>query len=700
MVYRISVDTGGTFTDVVVQDADSRIFMSKALTTRERAYLAIEQGLEDIAATMGIEVADLVKNSTHINYGTTRSTNLVVTGQTAKTALITTEGFPDILLFREGGKLDPFKRMHYRGPYIPRYLTFEVDERVTSDGEIYRALDEQTVVDALRQCAENGVEAVAVCLIWSIRNAAHELRIGELIAEHLPGVPFTLSHQVNPTIREYRRASATAIDASLKPSMQKFFSDLQGDLDQAGFSGTLLISTSYGGGWHADRIAEKPGYSIGSGPSMAPLAAIEVADRNIEGGAAHNTVLVTDMGGTTFDLTVVVNGEIGRTNDTWLGGKWTGDITGTRSVDIESIGAGGGSIIWVDRGGLLRVGPQSAGSEPGPACYGRGGSEPTITDAALILGYLDSSNFLGGRLELDKEAATRVMQPVADRLGMTVEHAASAALHISVDNIVTAIREKTVAKGIDTRELVVVAGGGASGLTIALIAEELGAGSVILPKAAGAMSAYGALFSDVVSEFDDVTFMTTSQPEFAVINPSLEKVASAADDFFSALDSSTLASTSTEFYMQARYPMQAWELTIPLGDRAGIESLDRFGLEERFHKEHERVFGVREEGEHIEIIAWGARARAKVSTTAGETEFVTQQTASSQETRLAYFEPAGWVDVPVLSSRAVQEMKTVIGPAIIREDITTIVIHPNQALHHLESGDYKLVTKHVQGGTK
>lgn len=694
-MYRVSVDTGGTFTDLVVRDDHNKVYMSKALTTRERAYLAIEQGLEDIAKTIGITVDELVRKSNQINYGTTRSTNLVVTGQTAKTALFTTEGFPDVLLLREGGKPDPFRRLHYRGPYVPRYLTFEIGERIASDGSVYTPLDEQTVIEALKRCKEAEVEAIAVSLIWSISNSAHELRVGVLIDEHLPGVPYTLSHQVNPSIREYRRASATAIDASLKPSMQKFFGDLESDLEEAGFTGTLLISTSYGGGWHADRIAEQPVYSIGSGPSMAPLAAIDVANQNLPGGAAENTLLVTDMGGTTFDLAVVVRGEIARTTETWLGGKWIGDITGARSVDIESIGAGGGSIVWVDGGGLMRVGPQSAGSEPGPVCYGRGGTEPTITDAALVLGYLDSSNFLGGRLGLDAKGARQAISGIADRLGMTIEEAASGALHVSVDNIVTAIREKIVAKGIDAREIAVVAGGGASGLTIGLIARELGAGSVILPKAAGAMSAYGALSSDIVSEFDAVTFMTTDSDGFSVDNEGIRRVSAAAEEFFTTLDHSTITATGTEFYMQARYPMQAWELTISLGDQQALNSLSATDVEERFHVEHERVFGVREVGKHIEIVAWGARARAQLIASEEKGSFVSAGGAVDADLRPGYFEGIGWQDTPVLDAHEVIRRGTVQGPAIIREEITTIVIHPEQLLEVLTSGDYRLSNQAV-----
>nr|WP_237467633.1 hydantoinase/oxoprolinase family protein [Leucobacter chromiireducens] len=692
-VYRVSVDTGGTFTDVVVRDPDNNVYMSKALTTRDRAYRAIAHALEDIAGQIGVSVASLIRRAAQINYGTTRSTNLVVTGQSARTALLTTAGFPDVLLLREGGKPDPFRRLHYRGAYVPRYLTFEVSERMTSTGEVYLPLDEETVIAALRDCRDAGVEAIAVCLLWSIADPQHEIRIGELIGEHLPDVPFTLSHQVNPSIREYRRASATAIDASLKPAMQQFFADLELDLAAAGFTGTLLISTSYGGGWHADRIAEQPVYSIGSGPSMAPLAAIDVAERNLPGGAAAQTILVTDMGGTTFDLAVVEHGEIARTNDTWLGGKWVGDITGTRSVDIESIGAGGGSVVWVDGGGMMRVGPLSAGSEPGPVCYGRGGSEPTVTDAALVLGYLDSSNFLGGRLTLDRAGAQAALTQIGDRTGLSLEEAARAALHISVDNIVTAIREKTVARGIDARELVVVAGGGASGLTVGLIARELGAAVVILPKAAGALSAYGALGSDIVSEFDAPTFMSTEHPDFSVDNAAVSRVERAAAEFYGTLDARTASSGTTEYYMQARYPMQAWELTISLGDAQALHRLDAAAVEACFHREHERVFGVQEPDEHVEIVSWGARARARMQTGSSPSVFVMSEGESARATRPAYFADVGWRDTPVLDAGELARRGSITGPAIIREDITTIVVYPDQTLAVLPSGDYQLSTE-------
>ena len=263
-------------------------------------------------------------------------------------------------------------------------------------------LDEQSVLATVRACVEHEVEAIAVCLLWSTVNGAHEARIGELLAEHLPAVPVTLSHRLNPVIREYRRASSAAIDASLKPLMQTFLQTLDDDLRVAGFAGNVLISTSFGGSWPTEQVVARPIYSVGSGPAMAPVAGVAYSASEPDLGSG---LLVCDTGGTTFDVSLVSEGKIHTSDETWLGGKWTGHITGTRAVDVSSIGAGGGSIIWIDEGGLLHVGPRSAGSDPGPACYGRGGALPTITDAALVLGFLDPDAFLGGRLVLDRGAA-------------------------------------------------------------------------------------------------------------------------------------------------------------------------------------------------------------------------------------------------------------------------------------------------------
>jgi len=277
MTYRISVDTGGTFTDIVVSDESGRLELGKAPTTRARAYEGLREGIGQVAERLGLSVEALLAQTEVLTYGTTRATNAIVEGKTARTAFFTTEGFPDILLVREGGKPDPFKQIPYPLPYVPRWLTFEIRERMDAEGELFIALDEASVVDAIQRARELGVEAIAVCLLWAIVNPAHEQRVGELIEEHAPGVPYTLSHALNPIIREYRRASSTAIDASLKPLMQEYLSTMESDLRAAGFAGHLLIATSFGGAWRPDQVVERPIYSVGSGPSLAPIAALTYA---------------------------------------------------------------------------------------------------------------------------------------------------------------------------------------------------------------------------------------------------------------------------------------------------------------------------------------------------------------------------------------------------------------------------------------
>src|SRR4051794_8701146 len=610
MGFRISVDTGGTFTDVVVADDEGRLRIGKALTSAERAFAGISEGLAQLAPELGLSVDELLARTDVFTYGTTRSTNAIVEGKTARTAFFTTEGFPDVLLLREGGKLDPFKQIPYQPPYVPRFLTWEIGERIDSEGDVFRPLDEASVERAIAEARGLGAEAVAVSLLWSIVNPAHELRVGELLEERWAGVPYTLSHRLNPVIREYRRASSTAIDASLKPLMQEYLATLESDLLAAGYAGHLFIATSFGGAWRPTQVVERPIYSVGSGPSMAPVAALAYGREELGDDAGE--LLVCDTGGTTFDVGLVSGGAVHFTNETWLGGRWVGHITGIRAVDVKSIGAGGGSIVWIDPGGLLRVGPRSAGADPGPACYGRGGVEPTVTDAAVVLGYLDPDYFLGGRLTLDAAAARRAGAGVAARLGLSVEEAAAAALTIASENIVGAIREITIARGIDPREVTIVAGGGASGLNIVPIARELGCGRVLLPSTAGALSACGALYSDVIAEFSTSRYLETRSDDVSTVNRQLSAVDDLANVFLHDLDDVAPRSTRKDFFVEARYPGQVWELDVPI-PRPRLESPDDLrAVEEGFHRVHERVFAVREHGQYVECLIWKARATAEL----------------------------------------------------------------------------------------
>jgi N-methylhydantoinase A len=687
MSYRISVDTGGTFTDVVVSEDSGRLELGKALTSRARAYEGMREGIGQVAERLGLTVEELLAQTEVLTYGTTRATNAIVEGKTARTAFFTTEGFPDILLVREGGKPDPFKQIPYPLPYVPRWLTFEIRERMDAEGEPHLALDEASVVAAIDRARGLGAEAIAVCLLWSIVNGAHEQRVGELIEEHWPGVPYTLSHALNPIIREYRRASSTAIDASLKPLMQEYLATMERDLREAGFQGHLLIATSFGGAWRPDQIVKRPIYSVGSGPSMAPVAAL-MYGRAEFGEEAGGNLVVCDTGGTTFDVGLVSGGLVNATAETWLGGRWTGHITGIRSVDVKSIGSGGGSIVWIDPGGLLRVGPLSAGADPGPACYGRGGSEPTVTDAAVVLGWMDPAYFLGGLLSLDADAARRAFAGVAERLALTVEEAAYAALTIATENVIGAIREITIAQGIDPREYALVAGGGASGLNVVPIARELGSRRVLLPSTAGALSACGALFSDVISEFSRSRYAETRTLDLDAVNEVLADIEARADAFLADFGDIEPVATRKEFTVEARYRAQIWELDVPIPSR--IDAAGIGALEDAFHETHERVFAVREPGQYLECLLWKVRATA-VPHKPG----VHPRTHGEGEPQPALVAPAsfretGLVSVPSYDGVSLPRGARIEGPALIREPTTTVVVYPGSTATLSALGNYLL----------
>jgi len=400
---RLAADTGGTFTDLVVE-AGEEVRLYKASTTPREPADGILDAIGLAAADAGSAPADFLGSAELFIHGTTRAINAILTGTTARTALLCTRGHPDMLLLREGGRTEPFNWSYgYPDPYIPRALTYEITERVGSQGEVVQELDEQAAVATIGRLAADGVESVAVCLLWSIANPAHELRLGELLEQHMPGVPYTLSHALNPTLREYRRASSTAIDASLKPLMTRYLDSLEVRLRAEGFGGRLLMVTSSGGVIDAADMGAAPIHSINSGPAMAPIAGRHYAALD---GLSENAV-VADTGGTSYDVTLVRRGRIPVTRETWLGIEYEGHITGFPAVDVRSVGAGGGSIAWIDAGGLLHVGPQSAGADPGPVCYGRGGEVPTVTDACVVLGYIDPDYFLGGTMELDAAGSRR-----------------------------------------------------------------------------------------------------------------------------------------------------------------------------------------------------------------------------------------------------------------------------------------------------
>jgi len=686
--FRIAVDTGGTFTDVVVADGDGRLTFNKALTTPARMFDGAREALTLIAADLDLGLGDLLAASSLFVYGTTRATNAIVEGKTARTAFLTTQGFPDILTLREGGKLEPFNfAIPYPEPYVPRALTYEIGGRIDAQGDEVAPLDEERARAALVAAHAAGVEAIAVCFVWSIANPAHELRVGELIEEELPGVAYTLSHRLNPTIREYRRASSTAIDASLKPLMQSHLADIGTDLAGEGFAGDLLVVTSFGGALHADEVRDRPIFSVNSGPSMAPVSARAYAELD----GLSGDLVVCDTGGTTFDVSLVQGGEVSKTRETWLGPRFQGHITGLSSVDVKSIGSGGGSIAWIDDGGLLRVGPQSSGSDPGPVCYGRGGVSPTVSDAAVVLGYLDPDNFLGGRMRLDQAAAVEAIQrDVGDPLGLGPEEAAAAIVAVSNETMVSAIREITINQGVDPRECAMVAGGGAGGMLAAGLALALDAPTVLIPRTAGAFSACGAQFSDIVAEFTMSAQATSADFDYGAVDAVLARLDEQVDAFAERMPDHLARSIVRDHSVEARYPSQVWELEVPLpGDRIA-DAAALATVVDGFHDVHRRTFAVAEPGQDVEFQYWKARLTARLPRPEGVGRAAAERSTATVErsARPVYFSGAGLVETPFYRGATLPLDFVADGPLVVQEPTTTIVVPPRARLRLTATGNY------------
>jgi N-methylhydantoinase A len=683
---RITCDIGGTFTDVVVSDETASLTIAKALT-QPALFDGLRAALQRAAAELCEPLAQLLARSELFIFSTTQATNAILEGTTARTAFLCTEGFPDILVRREGGSLRPYDYSRpFADPYVPRRLTLEIPERIDADGNVALALDERTARAQLGVARERGAQAISVCLLWSTANPAHELALGQLIERELPGMAYSLSHQINPIVREYRRASGTSIDASLKPLMQRHLPEIALGLQAEGFAGELLAASSAGGVVPMSELIDSPLWSVRSGPSLAPVAARTIAAAETGSG----DVIVCDTGGTSFDVSLVRAGDLVFTSETWLGEPFCGHLTGLSSVDVRSIGAGGGSIAWVDPGGLLRVGPESARADPGPACYGLGGTRPTVTDAALVLGYVDPERFLGGSMALDVRGAETALASLAEPLGIGPREAAHAVLSIANERMIAAIGELTVNEGVDPRDSTLVAGGGAAGLTILPIARELGCREVLIPRAAGVLSAFGGQHSDIVREMT-APFVTNSKDfDFAGARSTLQALRERMVAFESGLPAGLAGEAQRRYFVEARYAYQVWDLSIPL-EGEGVEdgaALER--LIESFHDAHERIFAVREPGQKIEMSQWKGRV---VVDTAKPPLAATRDPSAERaapHSRVAFFPELGEVEIAVHLGSQLAPGVSVAGPALVIEPETTIVVYPGWTAHVSELGNYRL----------
>ncbi len=694
MSFRISVDIGGTFTDLVMVDDQGDMSVFKSPTTRADYVQAVLNNLEQASNYHEVPIDRLLRECSPglggcFVHGSTISTNAMLESKVAKTGLIITRGFRDMLTHREAGKDEPYMwHLDFPEPYIPRYLTLPATERMNSEGEIEVPLNEEDVRTAIRQFREWNVQAIAVSCMWSIANPVHELRIGEIIQEEWPEIPYVLAHQVNPVIREYRRTSSAAINASLKPLVSKYISNFQEVLREKGLEGEMLLFTSSGGVINTKEVLEKPISTIDSGPALAPVSALWFAASERD----RKDIIVVDMGGTSFDIICVTGGVIAISRESKVGP----DMLGIDKVDTSAIGAGGGSVVWVDTGGLLHVGPESMGADPGPACYGKGGTHPTVTDANVVLGYIDPAYFLGGAVALDAKLAEQaIQQHVAAPLDLSLEDAAFNILSISNVNMVSGIEDITVWQGIDPREYLFVSGGGAAGCHIIPIAKELGAKEILIPKSASVLSAVGGVFGDVTTNFYASRFTDSNDFEYDAVNAKLEDLERQAEVFLQRAGIPQ-ERRRIELYTEARYAYQAWELSVPLRGTRVVGEKELAELVQDFNDAHERVFAIKDPDQYLEFVNWKAKATGLMPKP--KVRKVTLGTADASAAikgkRKAYFqELGGMVDTPIYSGEAMKANNRIEAPAVIEEPTTTIVIFPGSTATVTELGSYSI---HIQ----
>ena len=691
---RFATDTGGTFTDLIVEYDDGTWAMYKAPTTPDDPVVGVINALSKAADDNKTSLTEFVAKGDVFIHGTTHAINAIITGNTAKTAFFVTAGHPDILLMREGGRSEPFNHsVRYPDPYVPRAFTFEINERVNYAGDILTDLDEDSVISALKKVQELGIEAISVVLLWSISNSTHEERVGELIREYLGAAfPYTLSYQLNPTLREYRRASSSCIDASLKPIMGAYLNSLTERLRDTGFSGHVYVVSSQGGMMAAKDMAAMPIHAINSGPSMAPISGRYFASCEDKEAA----VIVADTGGTTYDLSLVRDGVIPMTREMWIGEKHLGHMTGFPSVDVKSIGAGGGSIAWVDQGGMLHVGPQSAGSMPGPACYQNGGKEATLTDASLVLGYLDPVYFLGGVMKIDIDLARKAIEEnVAKPLGISTAEAAWAIVDLATENMTQAIVDITVNQGIDPASAILIGGGGAAGLNSTFIAKRLGCKKLIIPEVGAALSAAGALLSDLSTEHRKTYFLSTENFDMEAANSILSDLKDACMAFVTAAGNQVL-SYRLEYKLEARYPNQVWEIEIPLEIDNFTTLADIEYMKNIFHDNHQRIFAINDPTSEVEVVTWSATVRCRISenSDAGRLKESSEQ-EELMPSRPIIFDKGQAHEAKIIRFETMTECKIFNGPAIVESPFTTVVVDPETKCYRTKYGN--LILEPIKG---
>jgi N-methylhydantoinase A len=681
--FRLGVDVGGTFTDLICVTPDGAVVLDKTPSTLDDQSSGVMNGIGQLADRFGLSVAAFCAQLDIVVHGTTTGDNTMIEMNGANTGLLVTEGHRDEIEMRRCHKeqiWDPSAPGPQ--PIARRRARIAIPERVDFTGEVLLPLDETAVREGVRRLRRLGVRSIAVMYLFSTVNADHELRTREIIREEFPDVDhITLSHEVMPRGPEFERVSTTLVNAYLAPKLARYIGNLQDKLRAGGFSGPLLIMQSTGGVMPPDYVARRAVSVLASGPTGGVMGATVAASL-----AGIDDFVAVDMGGTSYDLCLVRGGrpEI-KTDWNWRYRYYIG----MPMVDVQSVGAGGGSIARVRQGALL-VGPESAGSNPGPACYGRGGTRPTVTDTDVVLGYLPIEGFAGGRMRLDADAARAAIQrDVADPLGCDVIDAAWGITRIVNANMANATRKVLAGYGADPRTLSLIAYGGNGPVHAWAIAAELGIERIVVPKTAPAFSALGVLVADYVVDVLRSYVTPLSQLDIARLRELLTEL---LDEGSKELEPAGLADDAVELalHLQMCYPGQNFDMSVPLPEGVTFDETRLLDLAERFHDQHERERGFcfRNQQPLVRGARLTARGRTSKPERLAQLGTLTDASAAQVGTRRAYF--GEWIDTPVYDGTNLGAGAQIAGPALIQEAFTVVVVPPGSSatLDHL--GNYEV----------
>ena len=678
--YRLGVDIGGTFTDATLVDENTgQVWNAKVSSTPgdpSQGFLTVTRQILDRAALAP-------ETLRYVVHATTVATNAIIEGKVAPTALITTEGFRDILEIARQIRPSLYDTQFEKPtPLVPRERCFGVRERLDAAGAVVTPLDETAIPPIATVIREAGIESVAVCFLHSYLNAEHEQRAGKILGEHAPDIAISLSSEVAPEIREYFRASTTVINAALRPIVSRYLENIEARLRAQGIASELLVMQSSGGLMTFGDARNRPVFMVESGPAAGVITAAHLGE-----SLGHHNVISFDMGGTTAKVGLVQDGmpritkdyEVGSVAQPGSGGFRAGGYPiRTPVIDLVEIGAGGGSIAWIDPGGVLRVGPQSAGADPGPACYGQGGAEPTVTDANLVLGRLNPGYLLGGDLTLESALARAAIEEhIAKPLGLDVVKAAHSIVEIANVAMINALRLVSVQRGHDPREFALTAFGGAGPLHANRLAHEMNIPVTVIPTSPGTASALGLLVTDITYDYATTLIERVDRLEPRTV---ADVFTDLRQQGTSALAAAGVALADMAFiqHVDLRYVGQSYELTLPYpdGEATGVD----FGnLLQEFHGEHNRVYGHSVPGEPVETV----NLRLTVLGTIVKPPLLEKDTnkrdlqGAQRDSRQVFFgETDGFVGCPIYDRCALGAGMEIPGPAIVEEYDSTTVIHP------------------------